>query len=55
MAIWPHKDRGGRWTVKFTKAKVRQDGTLPSVDLAIPAFGYRNYIAIDRRFGLIRK
>jgi len=49
-----HKDRDARWTVKFTKAKPRQDGTMPVVDLAIPAFGYRNHIAIDRRFGLIR-
>ena len=49
-----HKDRDARWTVKFTKAKPRQDGTMPAVDLAIPAFGYRNHIAIDRRFGLIR-
>ena len=40
--------------MKFTKAKPRQDGTMPSVDLAIPAFGYRNHIAVDRRFGLIR-
>ena len=49
-----HKDRDARWTVKFTKAKARQDGSMPAVDLAIPAFGYRNHIAIDRRFGLIR-
>jgi transposase, IS5 family len=49
-----HKDRDARWTVKFTQAKPRQDGTVPSVDLAIPAFGYRNHISIDRRFGLIR-
>jgi IS5 family transposase len=50
-----HKDRDARWTVKFTKAKPRADGTLPAVDLAIPAFGYRNHVSIDRRFGLIRK
>ena len=49
-----HKDRDARWTVKFTKATARQDGTMPAVDLAIPSFGYRNHIAIDRRFGLIR-
>jgi IS5 family transposase len=49
-----HKDRDARWTVKFTKAKPREDGTVPTVDLAIPAFGYRSHIAIDRRFGLIR-
>ena len=50
-----HKDRDARWTVKFTKAKPRADGTMPAVDLAIPAFGYRNHIAIDRRYGLIRR
>ena len=50
-----HKDRDARWTVKFTKAKARKDGTVPAVDLAIPAFGYRNHVAIDRRFGLIRR
>jgi transposase, IS5 family len=49
------KDRDARWTVKFTKAKPREDGTLPAVDLAIPAFGYRNHISIDHRFGFIRK
>jgi transposase, IS5 family len=51
-----HKDRDARWTVKFTKAKPREDGSMPAVDLAIPAFvGYRNHISIDRRFGFIRK
>jgi hypothetical protein len=28
---------------------------VPQVDLAIPAFGYKNHIAIDRAHGLIRK
>ncbi len=49
------KDRDARWTVKFSKAKERPDGTKPPVDIAIPTFGYQNHIAIDRRFGLIRK
>ena len=35
------KDRDARWTVKFTKAKPREDGSTPPVDLAIPVFGYR--------------
>ena len=48
------KDRDARWTVKYTKAKPREDGSLPAVDLAIPAFGYKNHIAIDRAHGLIR-
>jgi IS5 family transposase len=25
-----HKDRDARWTVKFTKAKRREDGTAPA-------------------------
>jgi IS5 family transposase len=49
------KDRDARWTVKYTKAKVREDGSVPPVDLAIPAFGYKNHVSIDRAHGLIRK
>jgi transposase, IS5 family len=49
-----HKDRDARWTVKFTRAKVLEDGSKPAVDLAIPAFGYKNHVSIDKEFGLIR-
>ena len=48
------KDRDARWTVKFTKAKPYEDGSKPPVDIAIPSFGYKNHIGIDRRHGLIR-
>src|SRR5262249_46855278 len=48
------KDRDARWTVKYTKAKPLEDGRKP-VDLAIPAFGYRNPISADRQHRLIRK
>ena len=48
------KERDARWTVKFSKARPRDDGTVPR-DLAIPAFGYKNHISTDRRQGLIRK
>jgi hypothetical protein len=34
--------------VKFSKARPREDG-LPQVGLAVPAFGYKNHIGIDRR------
>jgi hypothetical protein len=47
------KDRDARWTVKFSKARRRWDGA-PQVDLAVPAFGCKNHVAIDRRHGLIR-
>ena len=49
------KDRNARWTVKFSKAKQRPDGSKHAIDIAIPAFGYKNHIAIDREHGLIRK
>jgi hypothetical protein len=39
------KDCDARWTIKYTKAKPKEDG-VPQVDLAIPAFGYKNHIAI---------
>ena len=47
------KDRDARWTVKFSKAKPREDGA-PQVDLAVPAFGYKNHVSVDRRHSLIR-
>jgi len=50
-----HKDRDARWTVKFSKAKPKPDGTMPPVDIAIPTFGYQNHVSIDRKYGLIRR
>jgi transposase, IS5 family len=48
------KDRDARWTVKYTKAKPSEEGG-PRVDLAVPAFGYKNHLGIDRRHRLIRR
>ena len=48
------KDRDARWTVKFSKARPREDGT-PQVDIAVPMFGYKNHVSIDRRHRLIRR
>ena len=48
------KDRDARWTVKFSKAKVSEDGKTQQRDIAIPMFGYKNHAAIDRRHGFIR-
>ena len=47
------KDRDARWTVKWFKAKPADDGS-PRMDLAVPAFGYKNHLGVDRRHGLIR-
>ena len=49
------KDRDARWTVKFSKAKERADGSKPTLDIAIPTFGYQNHVSIDREYGLIRR
>jgi IS5 family transposase len=47
------KDRDARWTVKYSKAKPSQDGS-PRRDLAVPAFGDKSHIGIDREHRLIR-
>lgn len=59
--IWPEKpakarqkDVDARWTLKVTKAKPAEDGKR-RVDIAIPVFGYKSHISIDRRHGLIRR
>jgi IS5 family transposase len=51
------KDRDARWSVKYSKAKVKEGAdprAFKPVDLAIPMFGYKNHIGIDRAHGLIR-
>ena len=48
------KDRDARWTVKFSKAKPKDDGK-PQIDIAIQVFGYKSHVSIDRRHGVIRR
>ena len=40
--------------VKFSKAKPAAEGKPQHIDIAVPAFGYKNHAAIDRRHGFIR-
>src|SRR5690606_26458573 len=51
------KDRDARWSIKYTKAKGKEDAdpkaTKP-IDLATPKFGYKNQIGIERTHGLTR-
>ena len=49
------KDRDARWTVKFSKAKTDEAGDVHQRDIAVPHFGYKNHISIDRRYGIIRR
>ena len=61
-AIWPdepnkaaQKDIDARWMLKIGgKVRYRADGT-PLPMIALPFFGYKSHISIDRRFGFIRK
>src|SRR5512143_1848990 len=58
--IWPdqpakaaQKDVDARWTVKIGRSKDRSvERSMP--ELAIPVFGYKSHIGIDRRYGFIR-
>ena len=60
--IWPdapnkaaQKDTNARWTLKVGgKLRYRPDGT-PLPMIAVPVFGYKSHISIDRRYGFIRE
>jgi IS5 family transposase len=60
--IWPdapnkaaQKDVDARWTLKIG-GKIRFDGQgKPLPQIALPVFGYKSHIVIDRRFGFIRE
>ncbi len=48
------KDTNARWTLKIGgQQRYRPDGT-PLPMIAVPVFGYKSHITIDRRFGFIR-
>ena len=62
--IWPdeparaaQKDTDARWTVKYSKARKTKDGGKDAglVDIAIPQFGYKTHISIDRKWRFIRR
>lgn len=40
--------------MKFSKAKVDDEGKEPKRDIAVPVFGYKNHASIDQRHGFIR-
>lgn len=60
--IWPdepnkaaQKDVDARWTLKIGgKVRFDKDGR-PLPQIALPVFGYKSHIVIDRRFGFIRQ
>jgi hypothetical protein len=51
-------DRDGRWTIKRSrKARPIEGGAQRQAasESAVPAFGYKNHLGIDRRHGFIRR
>lgn len=50
------KDRDARWTLKRGRAKPKPEGAQrQAIQIAVPIFGYKSHIGIDRRHGLIRR
>lgn len=48
-------DRDGRWTIKRgNKREAGPGGHKRQVEIAVPVFGYKNHIGIDRAFGFLR-
>lgn len=51
------KDRDARWTLKRGRSKPKPDDATArssKVEIAVPVFGYKSHLNIDRRHGLIR-
>lgn len=50
------KDRDARWTLKRGRSKPESENgaARTGVDIAVPVFGYKSHLNIDRRHGLIR-
>jgi hypothetical protein len=53
----PQIDRDGRWTIKRGRKRqaAPRDGHQRQVGIAVPVFGYKNHVGIDREFGLVRR
>jgi len=50
-------DRDGRWTIKRGRKRPPKPGQFrdAGVEIAVPAFGYKNHIGIDRAHGFVRR
>jgi transposase, IS5 family len=50
-------DRDGRWTIKRGRKRASGpgDGHQRQVEIAVPVFGYKNHVGIDRAFGFLRR
>jgi IS5 family transposase len=50
-------DRDGRWTIKRGRKREAAPGAghKRQTEIAVPAFGYKNHIGIDREYGFLRR
>jgi IS5 family transposase len=51
-------DRDGRWTIKRGRKAKPPEGGAPrqaTAEIAVPVFGYKNHLGIDRAHGFIRR
>jgi transposase, IS5 family len=51
-------DRDGRWTIKRGRSKAKPPEGMPrqaAAEIAVPVFGYKNHLGIDRGHGFIRR
>ena len=50
------KDRDARWTLKRgrSRPKPEEGAARATAEIAVPVFGYKSHLNIDRRYGLIR-
>jgi len=49
-------DRDGRWTIKRgRKAKPSEGAPRQATEIAVPVFGYKNHLGVDRAHGFIRR
>ncbi|MFZ6765213.1 IS5 family transposase [Pseudoroseomonas sp. WGS1072] len=50
------KDRDAQWTLKRGRARPKSEGApRQAIQIAVPVFGYKGHIGVDRRHGLIRR
>ena len=59
--VWPEKpakarprDVDARWTLQRSKPKARANGA-ELVALAVPLYGYKSHVSIDRMHGIVRR
>jgi transposase, IS5 family len=50
-------DRDGRWTIKRGQKRMAMpgEGHKRRVEIAVPVFGYKNHVGIDREHGFLRR